>query len=691
MSKIWFLSGAFLFFSLLAIGQEITETPVEVPATSNSNPTAVSTPPATSNPNPTTVSTPPAATAAPDLASPPPATATPPVTPPPVVAPRKIKAKRAAKKSQPVAEAPTEIPVELFDPNSEPTTPAASARNYEAPRKTPYTSPKSSPNSSKNSLSKSDLPLSIAIKDVRISNEKDTPVIQDSEPAYLDQIKILRQTRTSEDCDPVTVRPINFSITQERINLSAHPANKTYNQKIGLTGVSMNIEDPSGIFLGASSYFASTGKRGGFIGVGINAGYNLLINNTFRLTPSLFVGGAGGAGVDSVGGGWIVRPSLAATLDLKYVWIGGGVSYLTAPQGYLRSTQPFAQISIPYDFMFTNFIFYPKKYPQSPPSQQIADTTFRKYRISPVVKIYDTPGDLKTTTNVSLGKNISLAGVNVEHFMNKHWFFNLEVLGAFSTKVNGYMTLMGGPGFSYEVLEDFYLEPQIKLGMIGGGNTNVAGGVGAEPSLDIVWEVGQHTNFNLGLGYLHSFGGDFNFYTGHLGMGVHFDAHETLNRYDDAYRGFALSTYQQSNWKVALSTSHYFIERDALHDIDVLGLGLRYFLTPWLSIDGTGFWPYLGDASGYAAGTIGPSFEKNIFGPVGVIASLAAGPAAKAKKMPVGTGLVVSVNGGLKVDLNKELSLQATGGFVRYGGGGYANTFTGGLNYAFGLPTYRYN
>lgn len=685
MSKNWFLSGAFLFFSLLAIGQEVTETPVEMPAVSNPNPTATSTPPA--------VSTPPAATAAPDLAAPPAATATatPPVTPPPVVAPRKIKAKRAAKKSQPVVEAPTEIPVELFDPNSEPATPNAPAKNYAAPSKAPFAPPRSSQRSSVPNQKLLDVPQSIAIKNIKVSNEEKTPIIVDKDSAYLDKIKILRQTRTSEDCDPITVRPINFSITQERINLSNHRLNTTYNQKIGLTGVSMNIEDPSGIFLGASSYFASTGKRGGFIGVGINAGYNLLINNTLKLTPSLFVGGAGGAGVDSVGGGWIVRPSLAATLDLKYVWIGGGVSYLTAPQGYLRSTQPFAQISLPYDFMFTNFLFYPKGYPQRPPSQQIIDTTFRKYRVSPIVKIYDTPGDLKTTTNASLGKNISLAGVNVEHFMNKNWFFNLEVLGAFSTKVNGYMTLMGGPGFSYEVLEDFYLEPQIKLGMIGGGNTNVAGGIGAEPSLDLVWEVGQHTNFNLGLGYLHSFGGNFNFYTGHLGMGVHFDAHETLNRYDDTYRGHSLSTYQQSNWKISLSSSHYFIERDALHDIDVIGLGLRYFLTPWLSIDGTGFWPYLGAASGYAAGTIGPSFEKNVFGPVGVIASLAAGPAAKAKKMPVGTGLVVTVNGGLKFDLNKELSLITTGGFVRYGGGGYANTFTGGLNYAFGLPTYRYN
>lgn len=71
------------------------------------------------------------------------------------------------------------------------------------------------------------------------------------------------------------------------------------------------------------------------------------------------------------------------------------------------------------------------------------------------------------------------------------------------------MTLMGGPGFSYQLNEDLYIEPQIKIGMLGGGKVDVAGGLGTEPSLDVVWEVGQHTNFNAGLGYLYSFGGKF--------------------------------------------------------------------------------------------------------------------------------------------------------------------------------------
>jgi len=378
-------------------------------------------------------------------------------------------------------------------------------------------------------------------------------------------------------------------------------------------------------------------------------------------------------------------------MDLKYLWLGGGISYLSAPQGYLRSTQPFAQISIPYDFMFTDFLFYPKSYPQKNPAEQIANTTYRKFRISPVAKSYNTPALLKTTTGTPLAKNIYLAGVNIEHFMTKDWFFNLELLGAFKKEVKGYMTLMGGPGYSYELLEDFYVEPQIKFGMLGGGSTNVAGGIGTEPAVDFVWEAGQHTNINFGIGYLYSFGGDFRFFTSHLGIGVHFDAHETQERYDETFRGYALSSHQQSNWKVALSNSHYFIERDTDENIELIGMGLRYFITPWFSLDGMAFWPYLGNASGYAAGTIGPSFETKILGsPLGVIASFAAGPAARAKKMPVGNGLVYTGNGGLSYNINKELSIFSTFGFVKYAGAGYANTVTGGLNYSFGLPSYKY-
>lgn len=532
---------------------------------------------------------------------------------------------------------------------------------------------------------------SLAIKKIKTSVEKDSSP-QADEIKYAEQRKVLNQTLTSQDCDPVTVRPIHFSFTQEQINLSTNRTNATYNERIGLTGVTANIEDPSGFFLGAGSYFASTGKRGGFIGIGVNTGYSLLINNTLRLTPSLFIGGSGGAGVDSTGGGWIVRPSFAATVDLKYVWLGGGISYLTAPQGYLRSTQPFAQISIPYDFMFTDFLFYPENYPQKTPAEQVTGTTYRKFRISPVAKSYNTPALLKTTTNISLADNIKLAGVNIEHFMNKNWFFNLELLGAFTKEIKGYMTLMGGPGFSYELLEDLYVEPQIKVGMLGGGNANVAGGIGTEPSVDLVWEAGRRTNLNFGIGYLYSFGGDFRFFTSHLGLGVHFDAHETQERYDDTFRGYALSSHQQSNWKVALSNSHYFIERDTDENIELIGMGLRYFLTPWFSLDGMAFWPYLGNASGYAAGTIGPSFETKILGsPLGVIASFAAGPAARAKKMPVGNGLVYTGNGGLSYNINKELSIFSTFGFVKYAGAGYANTVTGGLNYSFGLPSYKYN
>jgi hypothetical protein len=644
MSKSFYLVIYFFsFFSLSAFGQGVTETPTEGPIIPSEIP---ATPPK---------QLPAAApTEAPAVAP-----APTPVAPPIRVAPAKT--------------SPAPVPSNTYSkPNNVPT-------NQTPPLKsTPKT------------FQEDAFKPSIAVKKIKVSDEqKDARTYKESPEGI--QMKVLRQVRTSDDCDPITVRPINFSLTHEQINLSNNKSDSTYNQKIGLTGVSVNIEDPSGFFLGASSYFASTGDRGGFIGIGLNTGYNLLINDLIRLSPSLFVGAAGGAGVDSVGGGWIVRPSFAATLDLKYVWIGGGVSYLVAPQGNLESTQPFAQISIPYDFMFTNFLFDHKFYAQRPASEQISNTTFRKYRFSPVAKIYDTPALLKTTDDVSLGKNIMLAGVNIEHFMNKNWFFNLELLGAFSTKVNGYMTLMGGPGFSYQLIEDLYIEPQIKIGMLGGGKVDVAGGLGTEPSLDVVWEVGQHTNFNVGWGYLYSFGGNFQFYTAHLGMGVQFDVHETKERYNNTYRGYALSTHQQSNWKIAASSSHYFIEKDTGHDIDLIGLGIRYFLTPWLSIDGTGLWPYLGNANGYASGTIGPSFETNVYGPVGVIASLAAGPAAKAKKMPVGTGLVVSANTGLKFDINNELSLLTTVGFVRYGGGGYSNTFTGGLNYAFGLPTYKYN
>jgi hypothetical protein len=80
---------------------------------------------------------------------------------------------------------------------------------------------------------------------------------------------------------------------------------------------------------------------------------------------------------------------------------------------------------------------------------------------------------------------------------------------------------------NYCYLEDLYVEPQIKVGMLGGGNANVAGGIGTEPSVDLVWEAGRRTNLNFGIGYLYSFGGDFRFFTSHLGIGAHFDAHET--------------------------------------------------------------------------------------------------------------------------------------------------------------------
>jgi len=192
------------------------------------------------------------------------------------------------------------------------------------------------------------------------------------------------------------------------------------------------------------------------------------------------------------------------------------------------------------------------------------------------------------------------------------------------------------------------------------------------------------------MGYLYSFGGDFRFYTAHLGVGVQFDANETQERYNDTYRGYALSSHKQSNWKVALSNSHYFIERDTDENIDLIGLGLRYFITPWFSLDGMGFWPYLGNASGYASGTIGPSFETKILGSLGIVASFAAGPAARANKMPVGNGLVITGNGGLNLKINKDLSLFSTFGFVQYSGGGYSNSVTGGLNYGFGLPTKKY-
>ncbi len=479
--------------------------------------------------------------------------------------------------------------------------------------------------------------------------------------------------------------PIEYAFSFEQIGfqLPGKPV-----ERVGLTGLRMNFKLDNHIYAGLGGLVAVTGNRGGFIIVGADVGYDLRLVGPLRFHPEFFLGGGGGAGVPT-GGGMLLRPSAALAIDLGPVGIAGGYALDIFPHNGFTSGTPFGQIAIESDFSYLDTMFSD----DAPAPRGKGGGAFRlaAWRFTPSVKYYY-PSTQLNLQGKRLEPQINLVGLTIDHVLSGRFFTGIELFGAFGGGVGGYSSVTVGGGYLFPLLSTVSLVPRVQVGAAGGGSMPTGGGLIVEPSLAVPWQLTRGFAVVPAVGYLFSIDGTLRVPTASLGVSSSFGGAEADGRVETE-RHSVEWLIRHSEWRASLSTMRFLTNTKAapataagtLLDINLLGIAFDYRFTSNFFLSASSYWPYSGNAGGFAAGLLGLGFRETVYEALAAEMKLNAGAAAGGG-VPAGGGLLVQAMLGFDLGVTRGLSAFFNGGAQSFGGGLTSGVLETGLRLSFGMP-----
>lgn len=504
--------------------------------------------------------------------------------------------------------------------------------------------------------------------------------------------------------EPVYIRPSEFGLSYESLSFknSAKIADS-----MGIVGLNYRLKYLHSFSAGFTSFIAASGTHGGFLGLGVNGGYDFNLVPLFTFRSDLFLGGAGGVGVQSNYGGLMLRLSEVALLDLRYFKPGLGYAWDYFPNGTISSSQVFFQASIPSDFVYTTFHSpslsndtSSKVIPKDlKPITTPKNFDFHRWSLVSLLRFY-LPGSSilslpKSGKTYKLTSNIALAGVRVEHFISSNFFTNFEIFGAFSGNVPGYSSVTVGTGYRLPLFSTVSLSPGVNVGGAGGGNVNTGGGLIIEPRARILASLSSAVSAQAGVGYLSAPTGNFKSLTAEAGLAYEFDALETKQKSNFFRSGVYPTLLTQSNWKISGSTVRYFLAKkrnknlpNYNENVDLFGFRLDYILPYHFFLLGEAQIPYLGGASGFAAGLLGLGYEQIFTRHFSASLAAKGGPAAGGG-LPYGKSFAVFGDLGLNWNWSPDFALFVSGGPLYFLSGASSLQAELGIRYSFGIPQKR--
>jgi hypothetical protein len=235
-------------------------------------------------------------------------------------------------------------------------------------------------------------------------------------------------------------------------------------ERLGLAGLSLLMETPSGFYLGPALQAALRGERGGFFAGGLEGGLRVPLASSLALDGGVFLGGGGGGGAP-VGGGLMVRPRLGLQWEGATQRLGFGLAYLDFPNGSIHS----AQVYVSWERTFASLRF------------QDGDRGGSLWAGAPPWHLERQFVELHASRYAPSGAGpgaIDLGGFTWGRTVGGPFCFLVEASAAARGAASGYMEVLAGLGGR------FYLDPGRRLalrgaleaGSGGGGYTGTGGG-----------------------------------------------------------------------------------------------------------------------------------------------------------------------------------------------------------------------
>lgn len=386
-------------------------------------------------------------------------------------------------------------------------------------------------------------------------------------------------------------------------------------EDMGLVGINYFGDITPNIYAGIGAYGSVTGSQGGLFTLGIAGGYHAEFAPHWWADANMFVGGGGGKS-SLVGGGLMLRPSIGISYAFPWAKLGLHYSYISFPDGQVQSGQIGLDLDLSTDFYYLSphdqWCYFPDLSDFKLPLGKYLG--FQRNDFGILLQAYfQRAGTLNVDGNVQDG-TIKLVGAELDHYFTDNTFWWLKAAGAFSGIPNGYMDVLGGLGYHYNLgSSGFALVPQLGLGAGGGGLVDTGGGFLLTPQLGLEIPLGNSFAFRVSSGYIWSPKGQFRVVpvTGellyHLNFATGKDSPAPLPSHY-TIQGWRIQAFNQTYWYVQ---RHYFDDTSA---INLVGVQFDQLFTPTFFFSYQGAAAYQGyHVGGYATGMIGPGMQTRQF------------------------------------------------------------------------------
>lgn len=448
-----------------------------------------------------------------------------------------------------------------------------------------------------------------------------------------------------------------LDITKGMFRASFENVTISPSENMGLFGISYLLSPNEYFYYGMSVYGTLTGVRGGFFVGGFNAGVKYPLYKKLSVDAGVFAGGGGGGSAPQ-GGGLMLKSYAGGVYEFSDYSLGLNYSYITFPNGNIDSSQVSIVVDKNFETLFVEELLdieILKKYSYENQNDYIVATS----------QIYFPKNGTKKTNGVSpLNQNIKLLGIEYGFDVSKDFVAYIETAGALGGDSTGYMEVLGGVAYSYDVGKDVDIGARISLGSAGGGRVNTGGGAVSKSSLFMNYRPTKSLTTGLGIGYYHAFEGNFDAPIVKVEIGLTPDF-LTLggSKNSKVFDSFAS---QKFNLRLSHQTYFYSENLSPRNDgvpIQLIGGKLDWFLTDSFYLSGEALAAYKGGAGGYATGQFGLGYMQEVFYDFSLVGEVNIG-AAGGGSLQTGDGLIAQPMLGVSYAINDKIALEVLGGKI---------------------------
>ena len=426
-------------------------------------------------------------------------------------------------------------------------------------------------------------------------------------------------------------------------------------ERMGLVGTTYLVELRPGLCVGPAVYGAASGQRGGFFTIGAEAALCTRLAGPLSLQAGLYVGGGGG-GAAPVGGGLMLRPHVDLLWDFGGLRAGVSASNVRFPNGQIDSSQLGVVLDMDMDFRY---------WPVGRAAMPLASGGRSGMGFDRFLGIGGAYRPRSGSTGVSgaaLSSQIGYVGARAEAFLTPMVYVGIEANGAASGGVDGYAEFLGTLGAEVPLGHDtFTLGGRVALGMAGGGDMPVGGGMLAKAALDASLRLSRDFSLGLEAGWARAPQGSFSAPFASLALRWALDP--ATGQPGAVVReewGAGVETLQDAARKAGPSQS-----------LQSLSFKYTRFLGDSLYLTGQVQSAYAGDAGAFTVGLFGAGAQWRFGQGLLAGAELLAG-AAGGGGVDTGSGAIVKPMAYVGVELSPALSLRL--------GAGRAKAINGGLD-----------